>query len=26
VTPKTGANTSPDPRELILSSYLPEKS
>ena len=26
VTPKTGANTPPDPRELILSSYLPEKS
>ena len=26
VTPKTAANTPPDPRELILSSYLPEKS
>jgi superfamily II DNA or RNA helicase len=26
VTPKTEANTPPDPRELILSSYLPEKS
>ena len=26
VTPKTEANAPPDPRELILSSYLPEKS
>lgn len=25
VTPKTEANVPPDPRELILSSYLPEK-